>query len=671
MDGGVEQVPDRVDVEGEIGVGQDAHRATGLDCGALGGGTVPFERTRAVVGAEPGIARIRDHVGAVAATVGDDGDASSTQGPADDVEQPSGTGEIGVGDHHVRRAPLDDEVDPGVDRAVQPEPRGPGDLGPGAGGPRPHLGVVACDDHTGRTVGGRRPDHAAGQVASEPGSIPVVEGMTQPLLGGAERLDRQHDGDPGRCVHGDNLTPLGTPLAVGPDPAGPPLPWRHMPTADAPDPGVADAANSITIGATGQRRRWSVSPWGAVLPWGADEPAAGSLEWFVAADDRWHVPAQEPAVRQRRIDGSPVVETRIRVPDGDAVQRVWSVPDRDGVVVVEFENASPLPLAVAVTGDAIATERPPADVPVEGIELPGEAIVLPIGHHASVRVVLGTSAWLPTVPPALSVVRGWTRVVEQASRLVLPDPAISEAVVAARCDLLLEGPVDPDVDPIGFLLDVGELVRCGDAAEPWLVEMVGPAESLVSDRRGLLRRRGPAAPVTVESLDALAATRRVAATAGDARAVADLDRLTSSLPRPDEPQPLALADLRRGSGGGGADGPDSVGRFVRRVERRLASGSDLLPGGVPSAWLGADFEVHGLPTGPDSAVGFAVRWHGERPAVLWEQRGEPLTLTARSVDPDWSSDAPSGEALWAVPANATLARRPISFTVEGVTRDDA
>ncbi len=444
-----------------------------------------------------------------------------------------------------------------------------------------------------------------------------------------------------------------------------------MPIADASDTGAADAAASTTIGATGQRRRWSVSPWGAVVPWGGDEPTSGSLEWFVAADDRWHVPAQEAAVRQRRIDGSPVVETRIRVPDGDAVQRVWSVPDRDGVVVVEFENASSLPLAVAVTGEAIATERPAADVPVEGIELPDDAIVLPIGHRASVRVLVGTTTWLPAIPPALSVVRGWTRVVEQASRLVLPDPAIAEAVVAARCDLLLEGPVDPDADPIAFLLDVGELVRCGDAAEPWLVEMVGPAESLVADRRGSRRRRQHAAPVTVESLDALASMRRVAVAAGDTTAMTDLDRLTSELPLADEPAPVALADLRRGAGERDARGRDSVGRFVRRVERRLASGPDLLPGGVPSAWLGADFEVHGLPTGPDSTVGFAVRWHGERPAVLWEQRGRPLTLTATSVDPDWSTDAPSGEALWAVPATATLARRPISFTVEGVTRDDA
>src|SRR6056297_969142 len=271
-----------------------------------------------------------------------------------------------------------------------------------------------------------------------------------------------------------------------------------MSAADAHD---ADEANTTTIGVTGQRRPWSVTDWGAVQPWGGDDPAPGSVDWFVAADDRWHVPASEPTTRQQRLDGTPVTETRVRVPDGDAIQRVWAVPDGDGAVVVEFENASPLPLAVAVTGTAIVTERPPSEVGVEGIDLPDDAIVLPIGHHATVRVGLGSIRSLPNVPPPLAVVSGWTRVVEQASRFVLPDPAIADAVVAARCDLLLDGPVDPDDDPVGFLLDVGELVRCGDSAEQWLVEMVGPVESLVEAYRpGLLRRRRQAQRVEVDVL---------------------------------------------------------------------------------------------------------------------------------------------------------------------------
>ncbi len=61
------------------------------------------------------------------------------------------------------------------------------------------------------------------------------------------------------------------------------------------------------------------------------------------------MPAQEPTVRQERIEGTPVVETRIRVPDGDAVQRVWAVSDVGGTVIVEFENESPMPFAIALS----------------------------------------------------------------------------------------------------------------------------------------------------------------------------------------------------------------------------------------------------------------------------------------------------------------------------------
>jgi len=104
--------------------------------------------------------------------------------------------------------------------------------------------------------------------------------------------------------------------------------------------------------------------------------------------------------------------------------------------------------------------------------------------------------------------------------------------------------------------------------------------------------------------------------------------------------PSAFSELHRGP---------SVGRFVADVEQRVADGGRLLPLGLPRRWLGQNFEVHGIPTGPRSTVGFALRWHGERPAVLWEQQGPPQRLTAPTVDPDWSSDAASGEALWAPP----------------------
>ena len=448
----------------------------------------------------------------------------------------------------------------------------------------------------------------------------------------------------------------------------------------------AQMVSGITLGVTGLRPRWTLTAWGSIVEWGPD---AVPLDWFVAADDRWHVPAQEPTVRQRRLEGTPVVETRVRIPDGDVVQRVWAVPERGGLVVVEFENESPLPVAVAVSGPPVVTERPPAQVPIQGIELPESAIVLPVGHHATVRVLLmsepgdapsgPSERGVPVVPPPLASVRGWTRVTEHASRLVLPDETLVEALTAARCDLLLEGPVDPELDPTGFLLDVAELVRCGDDAEAWLPDVVLPAEAVAKT----LRDGGGADPR--EALDALRGARLVAARAHDETATADLDRILDDVARrssdtartrrrrllpgrrpadaaqaaPSAPAAFSFADLRRTT---------SVGRFVRSIERRIVdpaataegSAADLLPGGVPTGWLGSNFEVHHVPSGPGSTVSFAVRWHGERPAVLWEQHGANVTLTSPSIDADWSTTDDSGETLWAAPAVPAAKRSPLS-----------
>ena len=431
-------------------------------------------------------------------------------------------------------------------------------------------------------------------------------------------------------------------------------------------PSSDDVVDGITIGATGQFARWTVSPWGAVVPWGQEAPEL--LDWYIAADDRWHVPAQEPTVRQTRTEGAPVIETRVRIPDGDAVQRIWAVPDGDGNVIVEFENESPLPFAIALTGPRVVTDRPPADVPIHGIELPDGAIVLPVGHRAIARVALpfpgGTGpSNLANVPPALAVVRGWTRVVEQASRLVLPDERLVEALVAARCDLLLEGPVAADHDPVGFLLDVAELVRCGDSAAAWLLDVVEPTERVAKHAA----RRGASDDVVADALAALGACRIVAIRAGDARAASDIDRTAGRLAAGHGPLEssagsagaiTSFADVRRGS---------SVGRFVRSIERRITDGGRLLPGGIPTSWRGSNFEVHGVPTSPETTVSFAVRWHGERPAVLWEQHaavdGATVELSAPDVDPHWRTSEVSGEALWPAP-EVERARSSLSITVD-------
>jgi hypothetical protein len=85
---------------------------------------------------------------------------------------------------------------------------------------------------------------------------------------------------------------------------------------------------------------------GRVTPWGN----SWSVDWWVGADDRWHFPSSDDGIRQRLLSLTPVVETAMRIPGGDAVQRVYAVRGAgrsDELLVIELENRSPAPFAVA------------------------------------------------------------------------------------------------------------------------------------------------------------------------------------------------------------------------------------------------------------------------------------------------------------------------------------
>ncbi|MFM2077994.1 MAG: hypothetical protein RJA49_1884 [Actinomycetota bacterium] len=406
------------------------------------------------------------------------------------------------------------------------------------------------------------------------------------------------------------------------------------------EPGLTD--DGATTGVLGGRWRATVTPWGAVVPWphqlGDDEPA---LDWHIAADDRWHTPQHEAAVRQTRVEGTAVVETRVRIPNGDAVQRVYSVPEHGGLTIIEIENASPLAIAVAFTrGDLLSVRQPTA--PIEGIELPAGSVAFPLGHHATLTVALphdrrGAGALPQRLPPAAGVVRGWLATVERAGRLLLPDPVLNERVVADRCELALGGPAHPDDDAVAFLLGVGQLVRMGERADPWMPDVAHAVE--------LAAKRGPKDWAFAAALDAAAV---VFATAGDEVAQRDLAAVRRRVPA-GGPLPSAA--------------PSEPARWLAWTELRLVqasvSGAVLLPLGLPSDWAGSNFEVYGLPTGAASSVSFAVRWHGARPAVLWEQSGGNVALCSPELAPDWSSAEVKGEALWPEPKGMHFPAPPV------------
>lgn len=209
----------------------------------------------------------------------------------------------------------------------------------------------------------------------------------------------------------------------------------------------------IDIGVLGAGRLGGVDPSGGVHPSGR----AWALRWWIGADDRWHAPSAEPAVRQSLVGGTPVVETRLRVPGGDVVAHAYGVsgPGGASALVVELTNETPVPVAagLVVDGAGFRVEGPTLHVdggaqvrlPREPSEVAGPVAFLPITHKTTLRVVVTDGVEAPDpaeLPDADRVAAGWRRQVDVDTRWVLPDPTIGATVDACRGALLLAEPVD-------------------------------------------------------------------------------------------------------------------------------------------------------------------------------------------------------------------------------------
>jgi hypothetical protein len=445
--------------------------------------------------------------------------------------------------------------------------------------------------------------------------------------------------------------------------------------------------------------------------------AGWSLDWWVGADDRWHVPAREVAVRQRLVDDAPVVETAMRVPSGDIVQRVFAVRvGTDELVVVEWENQSPVPVALAIAvrpyghagagaigrlevegdtavladGDvAVLLPKPPNRAAGSGVAdvaevvLGGEAgtdlttvasgegranaaYVLPLAHRTTLRVAvpLGPTALrkLPSLPTAEQVVNGWKVHGERGMRLVLPDDRLTSAVDANRRSLLFrhDAPGVPvsvagALDRYGCAVEAAELL-VADPAGAGIAALAGHwrrhrdevlARSVVEDVAHLADREPKGSPALADAAELLDAggepqaassARKLAGSAAPAVPAASwsavnelLDAATSTWSLPVEASARLLVTVRD------------------LLLRESADGLVLLPD-VPEDWYGRGIEVHDAPTG-FGTCSFGIRWHGDRPALLWELDPHagvgPVRLTVPGLDPTWSSTEPRGEALLA------------------------
>jgi hypothetical protein len=381
----------------------------------------------------------------------------------------------------------------------------------------------------------------------------------------------------------------------------------------------------VFVGVLGGARVASVDPLGTVRP----DRVGWELSWWIGADDRWHLPAQEVAVRQSLQEGMPVVRTSMRVPGGDAVQTVYGGSPSSTVVEIANESPAPFVATLVVRGAAhVALDDTTVYVDdrvgVVGARAPQlwaastdgstaravttggaqrepftprrdrgarleVALLYPLVRDARLRFVVPSDGERGEVSlgvaDAEAVVRGWKAQLDRGFRVSLPDATLQRRVDTARAQVLLAGQAwRPDAADVVALEDWG---FDDEAAAAW---------QRLSGRARRQARRRTDAPAD------WAVVRQAVAVA-----------------------PAALLSAVR-----------------RALVRESDSGIELLAS-FPADWRGLPLDVREAPTraGP---VSCSVRWHGDRVALLWDV---PLGVTTRApaLDPAWTTTEARGEAL--------------------------
>ncbi len=377
------------------------------------------------------------------------------------------------------------------------------------------------------------------------------------------------------------------------------------------------------------------------------------LDWHIAADDRWHDPSTEPSVRQTRRAGVPVVETRLRIPGGDAIQRVYAVADAGGLVVIEITNESTLPIAVAFTRPDLISSRTPSPRGAQGIELPIGSVVFPVAHGSTLRVALRApnndvaNVDVERLPSFEQLQKGWLKSVEQAGYVIVPEGAVAPLVARLRSDaLILSGHEIEDWvtgaggdcanDPVAYILTLQELLRMGEKLTGDSAQIrVDHAARLAQSVETLLKENKKSSILPWDVERALFAAQFVFSRMGENRAADDVSAAQLRMSSAAEPPNVMPADIRA----------------IAWVEEKMVAvqrdGSVQVFGrGIPRLWLGANLECHRVAAGPLHTVSFGIRWHGEKPALLWEVSGPAgVKLDAGICDPTWSTVESTGETL--------------------------
>lgn len=408
------------------------------------------------------------------------------------------------------------------------------------------------------------------------------------------------------------------------------------------------------------------------------------------------------------VDGRAVAIVEIENASGVAIAigalvRPFTLQDRgyvgsvavsgDGIVVdgdagVRFTSA-PASIAVAAGADGdLLGSMPPADggaAPAAARCRSGAAqaaAVWPLPHTSRVRFVIelaGPTARTAAVPAIVDVERGWSIHLSRGSKLEVDGEAVAGAPMIAARSLLTRWPAPDELPAVVTALaenDLGDeavrlfagLEKSGDqvavlaAMSRWF-ELGGSLEALDESLPIVARAAHEArqvatiagAPWLGESLQALAAGLRGIEQPDVGDRVGSLAVAAPSPSADLVDEFAALRDVRKLVGASSAVHAAGDAARVLLLARRLIvddRGDDVrvLPW-VPDAWRGKPVDVLGVPTA-HGLLSFGLRWHGARPALLWEFQaasGAPFRLSVPGIDPVFETSELTGETLLADP----------------------
>ena len=308
---------------------------------------------------------------------------------------------------------------------------------------------------------------------------------------------------------------------------------------------------------------------------------------------------------------------------GSDSKPVRSVSLDGTTLVIDGTPALVLPFAPSRWFVSNTGEQPAIDAVVEGIAKTGPfpstedsnglevVIMYPLAHAARMRIALALGdEWpdavaLAELPSADDAARGWLALLDRATRVVLPDQRLMDRVMLSRSQVLLNADGGP--------VEVAALEDWGFDSE---------AEYAWHGLRLMDRRKARRRPVATE--------------------------VAPSIETP-EGALLVVPSW-----------PSAPSEFLVALRQGLVCDTDdgvALLSVFPSEWYGQPVEVHAAPT-RHGLVSFALRWHGSRPALLWEVTGagEGLVVTAPGLDSQWSSRELSGDALLSEPVNPPISQ---------------